>query len=146
MGFFKLINGKDKLSKNFHPLIYSRTIDMVKKVKSGDVVRVLDISGNFIAYGFYNSSSKIAVRLLKWDERKKINRDWFLSKIESSFFYRKILCMEDRTNCYRFIFGEVDGLPGIVLDKYNYYYYVLQLLSKAWKILLNFQKLNLNFL
>ncbi|MEJ5285443.1 MAG: class I SAM-dependent rRNA methyltransferase [Brevinematales bacterium] len=130
MGFVRLKKGRDKLSKNFHPWVYSQAIDKAEGVKSGDIVKVLDSENNFIAYGFYNNSSKIALRLIEWNERKSINREWFESKIESAICYRKFLSLDSKTNCYRLIFGEADGLPGIVLDKYSNYL-VIQLSLKA---------------
>lgn len=130
MGFVKLKKERDRLSKNFHPWVYSGAIDIISGVESGDIVKVLDSEGKFIAYGFYNNSSKIALRLIEWDERKSIDKKWFEVKIENAILYRKFLGLEDKTNCYRLIFGEADGLPGIVLDKY-FNYLVIQISLKA---------------
>ncbi|MCX7820681.1 MAG: class I SAM-dependent rRNA methyltransferase [Brevinematales bacterium] len=130
MGSIFLKKGRDKLSKNFHPWVYSQAIEKTENASSADVVKVFDSEGKFIAYGFYNSNSKIAIRLCEWNENKKIDKDWFSEKINEALNYRKFLNIEKKTNCYRIFFSEADNIPGLVVDRYGEYY-VIQVSVKA---------------
>ncbi|RZL18705.1 MAG: class I SAM-dependent rRNA methyltransferase, partial [Pedobacter sp.] len=51
----KLKKGKEKAVRQRHPWVFSGALDKVKgKPENGDVVRVVDGSGDFLAYGYYN--------------------------------------------------------------------------------------------
>src|SRR3569832_1159147 len=64
-----LKKGKEKAVLQRHPWLFSGAIERVKgKPANGDTVRLLSDKGEFMAYGFYNSQSRVALRLLEWDE------------------------------------------------------------------------------
>ena len=125
----RLKKGKDKAVRQLHPWVFSGAIDFVKgKPENGDLVTVTDISGDFLAYGFYNSQSRVAVRLLEWNQDAEINEDWWKQRIQKAVSARKnILESQDTTAC-RLIFSEADYLPGLIVDKYADYLSV-QILS-----------------
>ena len=59
-----LKKGKEKAVLQRHPWVFSGAIERVKgKPANGDIVKLLDIQGKFMAYGFYNNQSRVALGL-----------------------------------------------------------------------------------
>lgn len=105
-----------------HPWLFSGAIDKVKgKPANGDVVRLLSTDGKFMAYGFYNAQSRVALRLLEWNEDIAIDGDWFRKKVAVAVSSRSELLADGSTNTCRLIFSEADYLPGLIVDKYADY-------------------------
>ncbi|MBN2696271.1 MAG: class I SAM-dependent rRNA methyltransferase [Bacilli bacterium] len=101
-----------------HKWIYNNEIKRIEgKILSGDIVKVYTYDGQFVGQGFLNTASKIMVRMLSRQELP----------IDESFFQRKILsAFEARiasgfTDSFRAFFGEADGIPGLIIDKYGDY-------------------------
>ena len=84
----------------------------------GCVVDVLDSRRRFVARGFFNSKSKIVVRVLTRDQNEEINEEFFRSRILRAWEYRKSIGL---TDACRVVFGDSDGLPGLTLDKFGEY-------------------------
>jgi 23S rRNA (cytosine1962-C5)-methyltransferase len=80
----------------------------------GEIVDVLDFSGAFIGRGYINPHSLICVRLLT-RKQEEIGRDFFRGRIARARSLRTLLGFGDS---YRAVFGEGDGLPGLIVDKY----------------------------
>ena len=88
--------------------------------RNGSIVRVQDFDGYPMGKGFINQNSKIRVRMLtRTDE--VIDEAFFGKRLRQAWEYRKtVMYGEDGSdlNCCRLIFGEADGFPGLVVDKY----------------------------
>jgi len=113
--------------KNGHPWVYNNEIEAINgEIISGEVADVYSHIGEFIGRGFLNSASKIFVRILS---RKMV-------QIDEAFFRALIKRANDArldlgyANSYRVLFGEADGIPGFIVDKYGDYLSV-QILSYA---------------
>ena len=114
----KLKKGKEKAVRQLHPWVFSGAIDQIKgKPENGDIIRITDSNNDFLAYGFFNSKSRVAVRLLEWNLETEINESWWRRKIKIAVKHRDELNTED-TNTYRLIFSEADFLPGLIVDRY----------------------------
>lgn len=114
-----LKKGKEKAVLHRHPWVFSGAIEKVKgKPANGDIVRLVDAKGAFMAYGFYNDQSRVALRLLEWDEAVVVNEDWFREKVAIAVASRGNILIEGVTNTCRLIFSESDYLPGLIVDKY----------------------------
>lgn len=101
-----------------HPWVFSGAIDQVKgSPENGDIVMVTDNNNDFLAYGFFNDKSRVAVRLLEWNMETEINESWWRKKIATAVKYREHLYTEN-TNTYRLIFSEADFIPGLIVDRY----------------------------
>jgi 23S rRNA (cytosine1962-C5)-methyltransferase len=88
-------------------------------------------NGKFVGKGYFNQQSQIIVRLLT-HTKIEINEDFFLNKIKECWNYRQKLGYTE--NC-RLVFGEADGLPQLIVDKFNDYF-VIQTLAlgiDVWK-------------
>jgi len=114
-----LKKGKEKAVLHRHPWVFSGAIEKVKgKPENGDVVKLIDAKGAFLAYGFYNDQSRVALRLLEWDEAAEINEQWFKAKVAAAVESRNNILVDGVTNTCRLIFSESDYLPGLIVDKY----------------------------
>lgn len=131
----RLKKGKDKAVRQLHPWVFSGAIDFVKgKPENGDLVTVTDMSGDFLAYGFYNKESRVAVRLLEWNKDVEINEVWWRFRIQKAIGARKSVLESGNTNACRLIFSEADYLPGLIVDKYAEYLSVQILTSGIEKV------------
>jgi len=98
----------------------------------GCIVDVLDSRRRFVARGFFNSKSKIVVRVLTRDKNEVIDREFFRKKITTAWEYRKSIGL---TNACRVVFGDSDGLPGLTVDKFGEYlsFQIVSLGLEQWK-------------
>jgi 23S rRNA (cytosine1962-C5)-methyltransferase len=122
MAEVRLRKGKEKAVWHLHPWIFSGAVEHVKgKPANGEIVTVTDSSGGFLARGFYNSESRVAVRLLEWNPEAELDEDWWRMRIRSALQARRNLLSSGETNTCRLIFSEADYLPGLIVDKYADY-------------------------
>ena len=115
------------------PLIFDNELDWADDTcTDGCIVDVLDEQLRFAARGFFNSRSKITVRVLTRDPSEAITQDFFRSRIEAAWRARTQLGFSD--SC-RVIFGETDGLPGLTVDKFAGYlsFQITCLGLESWK-------------
>jgi 23S rRNA (cytosine1962-C5)-methyltransferase len=100
----------------------------------GAVVDLANDKGAFIARGFYNSRSRIRVRLATWDEQEPLEASFFRRRIAEAILLREQIGYEqvaDRiTTASRLVFSESDGLSGLIVDRYGEYL-VIQATSLA---------------
>ena len=122
MKTLELKPGKDKAVRRFHPWIFSGAIRNLEneRVEDGELVRVNDHKGRFLAIGHFHNGS-IAVRILTFDE-EEINAGFWQKRIQDAFAYRRMLGLPapGKTTCYRLLHAEGDRLPGLVVDVYNH--------------------------
>ncbi|WP_293301007.1 class I SAM-dependent rRNA methyltransferase [Pedobacter sp. UBA4863] len=115
----KLKKGKEKAVYQRHPWVFSGALDKIKgKPENGDVVRLVDASGDFLAYGYYNDQSRVAVRLIEWNEETTIDEAWYEQKIKTAIAGRSHLLAHKETTACRLVFSEADFLPGLIVDRY----------------------------
>jgi 23S rRNA (cytosine1962-C5)-methyltransferase len=118
---------------NGHPWIFANEVDKVDEgIKPGGIVKVHTHDNKFVGKGYYNEASQIQVRLLTRDKDQLINKTFFEEKINEAWLYRQKLGYTE--NC-RLVFGEADGLPALIIDKFNDYF-VIQTLALGidlWK-------------
>lgn len=114
-----LNKGKDKAAWQLHPWVFSGAIQSLSdKIEDGEVVGVYNAEREFIAYGLFHNSSRVAIRLLEWNPQAQIDADWWRSRIQKAVLARQHLLQEGITNTVRLIFAEADFLPGLIVDKY----------------------------
>jgi len=131
-----LKKGKEKAVLQRHPWVFSGAIEHVKgKPANGDIVRLLNAKGDFMACGFYNDQSRVALRLLEWDENVAVDDNWFRNKVAVAVKSRAELLADGTTNTCRLIFSESDYLPGLIVDKYAGHLAVQVLTSGIEKVM-----------
>ena len=131
-----LKKGKEKAVLQRHPWVFSGAIEKVKGTPSnGDIVKLINAKGDFMAYGFYNDQSRVALRLLEWDENVVVDDNWFREKVVTAVNSRANILADGSTNTCRLIFSESDYLPGLIVDKYNNHLAVQILTSGIEKVM-----------
>jgi len=98
-----------------HPWIFSNELEKIDKtIPAGEICGVMLNSGAPAGVGFFNPHSLIAVRLLKTGTLE-LEEDFVPARLRRAMEYRKSLGIVENG---RMFFGESDGLPGLVVDKY----------------------------
>lgn len=122
----------ERIIRKGHPWLFDEGITKQNKAgKAGDIAIVFDNKKNkFLAIGLYDPDSPIRVKILQANDPAKINSEWFQSKIQAAFERRKPL-LETKTNSYRLIHGENDGMPSFIADVYANVL-VIKLYSLIW--------------
>ena len=101
-----------------HPWIYSGEIaNCDSEIKDGEWVRVMDSHGKLFGCGFYNSLSKIRVRLLSFREESVPDREFFSHRILSALQLRRRTMPQ--ASSFRLVNAESDFLSGLIIDKYE---------------------------
>lgn len=106
--------------KKGHPWIFSKSIDRINKEgKAGDLVILFDQRRNKpFAFGLYDPYSPIRIKVIHNQGPVKIDTLFFENKIHQAYAHRKPL-LEKNVHAYRLLFGENDGMPGLIVDIYN---------------------------
>lgn len=129
----QLQRGKGYRVEAGHPWIYNNEIGEIDgNPENGDIVDVFNFKNNFIGKGYYNNKSQITIRLLSRDAAEAIDETFFFNKIKAANNHRVEMGF---TNNYRVVFGEADGLPSLVVDKFSKVL-VIQILTlgmEKWK-------------
>ncbi len=111
--------GREKSVLRRHPWVFSGAVGRVKgNPAPGDWVSVLDSRGRFLAWGTYSPGSQIRVRLWAWDEGALLTPDLLRERIQAAYARRQAWIDPQATDAYRVVFGESDGLPGLIVDRY----------------------------
>ena len=110
---------KEESLKRFHPWVFSGAIQrMDGKVTEGELVKVVDAAGNFLALGHCQIGS-IAVRVISFEETA-VNDEFWSQKISRAYAMRQSLGLVSASNnTYRLVHGEGDLLPGLIVDVYD---------------------------
>jgi 23S rRNA (cytosine1962-C5)-methyltransferase len=110
--------GREKSLKRRHPWIFSGSVARVEGgAQSGDTVAVYSGHGEFLAWAAYNPRSQISARAWSWDEREKIDAAFFERRICAAMAAR-VHPTIPADSC-RLVYGEADGLPGLIADRYG---------------------------
>src|ERR1700723_572696 len=80
--------GRDWQIRRGHPWLFSGAISQAPKVAPGSLVDLVDVDGAFIARGFYNEASDIAVRVLTRDRGEEIDAAFFRRRIKTALTSR----------------------------------------------------------
>ncbi len=118
---FTLLEGKESSVIFGHPWIFSGALEKSStSVAHGSFVRVLNSGGESIATGSYSSHGSIAVRVF---DRQPVVIDvsWLETRLRQSLARRMLMGFGPgtQTTGYRAVFGESDGIPGLVVDCYE---------------------------
>jgi 23S rRNA (cytosine1962-C5)-methyltransferase len=118
-----------------HPWVYDQAIiHQSHEGHPGDLAVIFDRKRRFLAAGLYDPHSFIRVRVLQTRKPVPIDRDWIHEKLAAAFQLRAPLYelpSERITTGLRLVHGENDGLPGLIIDRYDQTL-VLKLYTSAW--------------
>ncbi len=103
-----------------HCWVYSNEVDTeatpLKAFEPGQPVEVISQSGRWLGFGYVNPHSLICARVVSHDRRRPLTPSLWVQRLRSALELRERLY---RRPFYRLVFGESDGLPGLVVDRYG---------------------------
>jgi 23S rRNA (cytosine1962-C5)-methyltransferase len=114
----RLKRNEDRRLQAGHLWVFSNEVDTqqtaLSKFKAGELVRVLAHNDKALGLAYVNPQSLICARLLRtW---RLPDAAWFLERLKVALALRERLYAEPY---YRLAYGESDGLPGLVVDRYG---------------------------
>jgi len=118
-GLLVLRKGEERRLLAGHLWVYSNEIDTsrspLKGLEPGQAVEVIAQNGRWLGHAYVNPHSLISARLTSRDRNRPLDDEELLRRIRSAMALRERFQTSD---CYRWIYGESDGLPGLVVDRY----------------------------
>jgi 23S rRNA (cytosine1962-C5)-methyltransferase len=113
--------GKERAFERRHPWVYPGAIAQVRGLAGpptpGETIRIVDAKGDFLAWGAYTEASQLRIRMWSFKEDDVIDDAFMERRVLAACERRQALT--SRTSAVRLIFGEADGLPGLVVDRYG---------------------------
>lgn len=114
-----------------HPWVFDQGIrKQSHEGQPGDLAIIFDSKRRFMAVGLYDPDSPVRIKILQHGQQATIDGQWFEERLQAAALIRQPL-LAQRTNGYRLVHGENDGLPGLVVDRYAGTL-VIKLYTAAW--------------
>lgn len=111
--------GREKSLKRKHPWVFSGAVARIEgDPQVGDTIEVRSADGEFLAVAAYSPHSQIRARVWDWKERA-VDGAFFNERIQRAVEQRRTLPGADASDAMRLVYGESDGLPGIIADRYG---------------------------
>lgn len=109
----------ERAIKAGHPWVYGEEIKQIEtQPENGSLVDVM--AGNaWQGTGFYNSNSKIAVRIISRNANDRFDAAFWRRRVEYALSYRRTVMPGEDFRCCRLIHGEADQMPGLTVDRYG---------------------------
>ncbi len=115
-----------------HPWVYAGAIRKQRdQGRPGDLAVMFDRKDRFLAVGLYDPQSPIRIRVLHQGRPEPIDHSWLLARLDAACERRRELSDSPDTNGFRVVHGENDGLPGLVVDRYDRSL-VMKVYTAAW--------------
>lgn len=115
-----LLPRADRRVRLGHAWVFSNEVDIARSpltaFSPGDVSVVRDAYGKPVGTAYVNPGALICARILTSDAKAKIDADWWSTRIRRALALREQVYT---TPHYRLIYGESDGCPGLVVDRYG---------------------------
>jgi 23S rRNA (cytosine1962-C5)-methyltransferase len=116
MKSIRLRPGKERSLLRRHPWVFEGSIER-GKADAGETVRIEGHDGAFLAWAAYSPESQIRARAWSFDEAERIDAGFLQRRVARAVALRERLALP--SNGMRLIHGEADGLPGLVVDRYD---------------------------
>ena len=85
----------------------------------GSLVDIYSSKDKYLGTGFYNSHSKIRIRVLSRNANDRFDEDFWMRRVRYAVAYRRAVMGETDFSACRLIFGEADGFPGLTVDRFD---------------------------
>lgn len=121
----------EKIIRSSHPWLFAGSIrEQNREGQSGELAVIYDRENRFLAIGLFDPDSPLRVRILHVGKAVTLDEAWWEGHLQKALDQRRGLFNEN-TNGFRWINGENDGWPGLVLDCYGSVL-VLKIYTAAW--------------
>jgi len=108
--------GKERSALRFHPWVFDSAIAKGGG-DPGETVRVESQTGQFLGWASFSPTSKIRARIWSFQSDERIDSAFFERQVVAAVAMRARLQVP--SNGVRLIHGEADGLPGLIIDRYD---------------------------
>jgi len=116
----RLKKNEERRIKQGHMWVFSNEVDLVatpiKEMQAGQQVIVESSNGKAIGMGYVNPNTLICVRLLSRNPKLEMNMKFLKRRIQDAQALREL---NFDAPFYRLVFGDSDGLPGLVVDRFG---------------------------
>ena len=127
----RVTHAAESILRGGHPWLFAESIrEQNRPGELGELAVIYDRQDRFLAIGLFDPESPLRVRVLHRGKPAPINRDWWRAHLHAALERRSPL-FDERTTGFRWIHGESDGWPGLVLDRYADTL-VVKLYTAAW--------------
>lgn len=116
MKTIRLKEGKERSLLRCHPWVFESAIAR-GGADPGETVRIEAADGRFLGWAAFSPASRIRARVWSFDEAQRIDASFLSRRIAQALAARDWLDIP--SNGRRLIHGEADGLPGLVVDRYD---------------------------
>jgi 23S rRNA (cytosine1962-C5)-methyltransferase len=110
----RLRRGKEGMLSRRHPWVFSGAVGAAP---SASVVRLADANGQVRGVGTASASSALAFRCFRFEDAP-LDAPFFQARLERALSLRDAVGLDGPGMGCRWVFGEADGLPGLVVDRY----------------------------
>ena len=114
-----LKTGRDKSVKRRHPWIFSGAVEKVDGEPARGETVLVKAAGQPVAVAAWSPRSQIQARIWSFDPGTRIEKSFFEATIRKAVELRNSLPAIHHSNALRLVHGESDGLPGLVVDRYD---------------------------
>ena len=118
----KLCLKKDKefTLQRGHPWAFAEAFkELPNNLKTGDIAEIFSHKDKFIGCGYIDTDSKILVRMIPAVNNESFEKAVYRLIKQAVALRKEFFNEPEKTNAYRVISGEGDGLPGLIADYYN---------------------------
>ena len=114
-----------------HPWLFAESVREQNRLgAAGELAVVYDRRDRFLAVGLFDPESPIRLRVLAAGKPRTLDAAWWRERLERACALRRSL-FDEQTTGFRWLHGESDGWPGLVLDRYADTL-VVKLYTVAW--------------
>ncbi|MCV6604494.1 MAG: RlmI/RlmK family 23S rRNA methyltransferase, partial [Porticoccaceae bacterium] len=118
----RIKSGKERRIRGGHPWVYSNEVDVsatpLKSMQPGSQARVEDSRGNPLGAATVSPNSLICARIYSRDASHPLDGTLLQQRLKTALALREAAYPG---GCYRLCYGDADGLPGLVVDRFRDY-------------------------
>ena len=121
----------EQILRGGHPWLFAGSIrEQNREGQMGELAVIYDRNNQFLGMGLFDPDSPLRVRMLHVGKPVALDDAWWWQRLQAALERRRGL-FDEHTDGYRWVHGESDGWPGLVLDRYGAVL-VLKLYTAAW--------------
>ena len=117
---FTISEKGEKMLKDGHVWAFAEELTPLSgEASDGCLADIYSKKGKYVGTGFFNSQSKIRIRLVSKSSNDKFDEDFWKRRLLWAVSYRHDVMPEEDFDCCRLIFGEADQFPGLTVDRFG---------------------------
>ncbi len=115
-----LKQGKEKSLLRRHPWIFSGAVATVEGgPKPGETVQIRGDDQTPYGWASYSPESQIRARMWTFEPDEEVSPTFFRTRVIHALVARMPMLAREELMAYRLVHGESDGLPGLIIDRYD---------------------------